>query len=116
MTGRLLFPATGTDVVMTMMTFLKRVAREPTRSWSADEEFVVVFGEFGSVRVSRAVGAWIAERTARRLQPRWLEFVDAAGRLIRVQTKQVQGVVDSTPRQRERIRALNKALEEEDEW
>lgn len=97
-----------------MMTLFKRIEREPTRAWSASDEFVIVFGEFGSVRVSRAVGAWIAERTARRVQPRWLEFVDMVGRLIRVQTRHVHGLVDSTPRQRERMRLHDKAMEAED--
>ncbi len=99
-----------------LMTLFKRVEREPTRAWTATGEFVIVFGEFGSVRVSREVGAWIAERTARRLASRWLEFVDMAGRLVRVQTRHVHGVLDSTPRQRERLRAHEKALDDEGEW
>lgn len=83
----------------------RTIEREPTRSWRSTGEFVVVWGDFGTLRVSRAVGGWIADMTARRLRPRWLEFVDSMGSLIRLQTGQITGMHDSTPRQRARERA-----------
>jgi hypothetical protein len=87
--------------------------REPTRAWRVTGEFVVVWGEFGSLRVSRAVGAWIADMTGRRVRPAWLEFVDVVGSLIRVRTGDVHGLYDSTPRQRARMKAHNESLEYE---
>ena len=76
----------------------------------------MVWGDFGSLRVSRSVGAWIADMTGRRLRPRWLEFVDNAGSLIRLQPNQIQGIHDSTPRQRALQRAHFKSMDEEAGW
>lgn len=98
-----------------MMMMWRTIEREPTRAWRASAEFVVVWGEFGTLRVSREVGAWIADVTGRRLRPRWIEFVDSVGSLIRLQTVEIQGLYDSTPRQRARQRAHLAALEIEDE-
>ena len=95
------------------MMMWKMIEREPTRSWQTTQEFVVVWGEFGSLRVSRAVGSWIADMTGRRLRPRWIEFVDNVGSLIRLQTTEIQGIYDSTPRVRARQREHNNALDQE---
>lgn len=115
--GGVLFFGMSDPVVIQMMMMMmwKTIEREPTRSWRTTQEFVVVWGEFGSLRVSRSVGAWIADVTTRRWRPRWIEFVDNVGSLIRLQTRQVRGIHDSTPRQRARFRAASRALEQEDE-
>lgn len=110
-TGRCALP--GEQVIQMMMMMWKTIEREPTLSWQTTQEFVVVWGEFGTLRVSRAVGSWIADMTGRRLRPRWIEFVDNAGSLIRLQTTEIQGLYDSTPRQRARQRAHNSALDQE---
>jgi hypothetical protein len=89
------------------------VKREPTRQWRATGEFVIVWGEFGAVRVSRTVGAWIADQTSKRWPPRWLEFVDLAGSLIRLQPREVDGMHDSSPRVRARMKAHRDAMEAE---
>jgi hypothetical protein len=96
-----------------LMRLWKTIEREPTRSWRTTGEFVVVWGDFGSLRVSRSVGAWIADMTGRRVRPRWLEFVDSVGSLIRLQTTQILGIYDSTPRQRLRQREHLDMLEGE---
>ncbi|MGQ0646535.1 MAG: hypothetical protein ACT4P7_03130 [Gemmatimonadaceae bacterium] len=101
-------------MIQMMMMMWKTIEREPTRSWRSTQEFVVVWGDFGSLRVSRAVGAWIADVTGRRLRPRWIEFVDTVGWLIRLQTRQIVGLYDSTPRQRARQRQHFQALDDEE--
>lgn len=74
----------------------------------------MIWGDFGTLRVSREVGGWIADMTARRLRPRWLEFVDSMGSLIRLQTGQIAGMYDSTPRVRARERAWVQMIASED--
>lgn len=111
-TGRLAFRE-----LLVIQMMWRTIEREPTRSWQTQEEFVVVWGEFGMLRVSRAVGSWIADMTVRRMRPRWIEFVDHSGALIRVRTSEVQEIYDSTPRSRAREREHSSALDKEcDEW
>lgn len=89
------------------------LVREPTGIWQTTDEFVVVWGEFGVVHVSREVGAFIADVTAWRILPTWVEFVDAAGALVRLRTRSIEGVWDSTPEVRARARVRGALLEEE---
>jgi hypothetical protein len=98
------------------MMMWRVIEREPTRSWRISDEWVVVRGDFGWFRVSRAVGAWIADVTSRRARPRWIEFIDITGALIRIRTRDVRELYDSSSRVRARGRAHDKALEEEEGW
>ena len=114
--GRCAFQGRNRERVVNPMMW-KVIEREPTRSWRISDEWVVVWGDFGSFRVSRAVGSWIADVTSRRTRPRWIEFVDIVGSLIRMRTRDVRGLYDSSTRVRARSRAHDRALEQEgEEW
>jgi hypothetical protein len=90
--------------------------REPTKRWQASEDFVYLWGEFGCVKVSHVVGAWVARVTTRPVRPRWLEFVDKSGALVRVRSRHVWLIRDSSNDVRARSRTHDKMMETEEGW
>jgi hypothetical protein len=96
------------------MKLINWTAREPSQLWEANQEHVVVWGEFGCVRVSRAVGDWIHRQTRRTFKPVWLQFIDVHGALVTLRTRDVEGIRDTSVMVRWRVRAMEKLLEKED--
>jgi hypothetical protein len=78
-------------------------------------EFFVVAGEFGRVLVTREVAMALRASFQRLLVPTWLEFRDHVGSFIRVRSRWVTLIVESTPAQRAADRAFEKARSEEDD-
>jgi hypothetical protein len=78
------------------------------------EFFVVGFGN-AFVRVSPETAAELMRKLARRFPPRWLGFVDLEGSRIRVRSALVEILGESTPLQRERWRAFERARRKEEE-
>ncbi|MFN8583190.1 MAG: hypothetical protein U0163_19710 [Gemmatimonadaceae bacterium] len=84
------------------------------RKRDASVEFVIVYGECGYYRVSRRTAARIAAQLDKRLRPRWITFEDICNALVRVRTRDVQGLYDSSPAIRDRARRMARALEKEE--
>lgn len=72
-------------------------------------EFFVVAGEFGRVFVTREVAMQLRATFTRLRVPRWLEFVDHVGSLVRVRSRLVNVIVESTPEQRAADRRIEQA-------
>lgn len=77
-------------------------------------DFVVVAGEFGRVGVSHAVAREIQRVLDRWILPRWIEFPDRVGSIVRVRTKGIRSLVESTVEQRAADRKLERARDEEE--
>lgn len=78
------------------------------------DEYFLVSGEFGRVFVSRDVACQLRSILGRIIQPRWLEFRDCTGSYIRVRTRQLSVIVESTPRTRAADRNFIRARHEEE--
>ena len=78
-------------------------------------EYVMVHGEFGYYRVSRQTAAWIVAQLDRRFRPRWITFEDLFNALVRVRTKDVECLYDSSPSIRARRRVFDRAMDREED-
>ncbi len=81
---------------------------------SAYGDFFVVGGEFGRVFVTHEVASYIRSVLDRRFVPVWIEFRDRVGSLVRVRTRQIEVLVESTVEQRMADRMLDRARDEEE--
>ncbi len=95
------------------MNRIQHLFDEQAECPSAGEYFVVA-GEFGRVFVTREVAEYLRECLTRWLVPRWLEFVDQAGSFVRVRSRHVMVIVESTPAQRAADRTFDRARTEEE--
>ncbi len=77
-------------------------------------EFFVVAGEFGRVLVTREVALRLRASFKRFLVPTWLEFQDHVGSFVRVRSRHVMVIVESTPAQRAADRRLEQARSAEE--
>lgn len=85
----------------------------PNSAPQTDAAFWVIFGEFGSFRISRATAHHLMRSLDRVWQAKWLCFTDLFGSRVRVRARHVRGVLECTKPQRVRERALDRALERE---
>ncbi len=76
-------------------------------------DYWVVYGEFGSYRVSNATACEIVRALGRVWRPTWLCFSDLFGSRVRVRTRAVRGVYERSARQRKRHREHERLLERE---
>ncbi|MFN2564620.1 MAG: hypothetical protein ABR499_06350 [Gemmatimonadaceae bacterium] len=72
-------------------------------------DFYVVAGVFGSACVTRETAEYIEAVLGRWWLPTWIEFRDRAGSHIRVRTRSIRSIVESTAAQRAADRRLDRA-------
>ncbi len=77
-------------------------------------DYVVVSGPFGWLRVTHAVAYEIERQIVRRWMPRWIVFNDCAGSRIRIRTREIRKMVESTAAQRAVDRRLDRAERKEE--
>jgi hypothetical protein len=77
-------------------------------------DFHVVSGSFGAVCVSAKTARAIERELDRRRPPRWLAFRDRSGSRVRVRTREVRAVCESTAAQRAYDRRMERAREREE--
>ena len=94
------------------MNRITRYLEEPPEPTYGD--FYVVAGEFGRVGVTHAVARRIQAVLDRWVVPTCIEFPDRVGSIIRVRTRGIRSIVESTTEQRAADRQLDRAREEEE--
>jgi len=97
-----------------MSNYQKQSMRTPDERGRIILEFVVVRTSHGSYYLSRREGARIAAVVGRWFTPRWIEFTDLDGALVRLRPRNVQLVFDSSPSMRYRETARSFALQREE--
>ena len=78
-------------------------------------DYFVVAGEFGAACVSKETARKIEAVLDRRWVPMWLVFRDRVGSRIRVRTRGIRSIVESTAAQRAGDRRLDRARRHEEE-
>ena len=77
--------------------------------------FFVVSGPFGSVMVTPSTARAIERELDRSKPPRWLVFRDRSGSRLRVRTRDVRTLCESTPAQRAYDRRMARLREREEQ-
>jgi hypothetical protein len=79
-------------------------------------DFFVIAGEFGAACVTAETARSVKAVLARPFEPRWTEFRDLAGSLVRVRTRLIRAITESTAAQRAADRRFDRArqLEQQD--
>ncbi len=77
-------------------------------------DFYVVSGEFGIVGVSHAIACRIQAVLDRWIVPKWIAFPDRVGSTVRIRTRGIRSIVESTAGQRAADRRLDQARHEEE--
>ena len=77
-------------------------------------DFFVVSGAFGALSVTAETAHAIARELDRRRPPKWLAFRDRSGSHVRVRTRDVRALCESTVSQRAYDRRMERARERED--
>jgi hypothetical protein len=77
-------------------------------------EYFIVAGEFGRVFVAREVARRLQSLLNQLFVPTWIEFRDRTGSRIRVRSRHVDVIVESTPEQRAADRAFTRARKDEE--
>lgn len=77
-------------------------------------DYVIVNGAFNSVAVTHHVARDIRAALNRWIQPRWIEFNDRSGSLIRLRTHDIHSLIESTVEQRASDRRWARARSEEE--
>jgi hypothetical protein len=77
-------------------------------------DFYLVYGEFGCFGVSHAEARRIEWLLARWLVPKWIVFHDRAGSRVRVRTRGIRSLVESTAAQRAIDRQFDRARADEE--
>lgn len=72
-------------------------------------DFWIVTGQFGRFHISAAVAATIECALDRRWPPRWLTLDDLVGSRVRVRTRRIEMLFESTVAQRSYERDLERA-------
>ena len=89
--------------------FLEEAMPEPQY-----RDFVVVTGGFGWARVTHETARTIELALARWWTPRWIVFHDLAGSRIRVRTREIRTLTESTAAQRAVDRRIDRDREAEE--
>ncbi len=92
-----------------LQDILERIQEEPYG------DFWVVSGDFGSVCVNDETARDIERRLDRRFPPTWLTFRDRVGSRVRVRSRQVRAMVESTAEQRAGDRRIERARRREEQ-
>src|SRR5882672_2208356 len=77
-------------------------------------DYYVVAGEFGHVCITSATARRIQAALDRWIVPAWIVFPDRVGSLVRVRTRHIRSLVESTAEQRAADRRLDRARQEEE--
>jgi hypothetical protein len=77
--------------------------------------FYVVSGPFGSLMVTAATARAIERELERRKPPRWLVFRDRSGSHLRIRTRDLRSICESTPAQRAYDRRMARLREREEQ-
>ena len=77
-------------------------------------DFYVVAGEFGAACVTRETARRVVEVLNRWWVPTWIEFEDRVGSSLRVRTRMIRSIGESTTAQRAADRRLERAREREE--
>lgn len=93
---------------------MNRITRYLEESAEHCGDFYVVAGEFGRVSVTHAVAHRIQAVLDRWIVPTWIVFPDRVGSIVRVRTRHIRALVESTVEQRAADRRLDRAREEEE--
>ncbi|MBV9880253.1 MAG: hypothetical protein JO180_07135 [Gemmatirosa sp.] len=88
------------------------VDRQPDEEPYGD--FHVVSGPFGALSITAETARAIAQALDRRRPPRWLAFRDRAGSHIRIRTRDVRAICESTAEQRAYDRRMARARDREE--
>ena len=94
------------------MNRITRYLEEPPEPSYGD--FYVVAGEFGRIAVTHEVARRISAVLDRWIAPRWIEFPDRVGSIVRVRTRHIRSLIESTSGQRAADRQLDRARDEEE--
>lgn len=78
-------------------------------------DFFVVYGEFGTVCVTRETAEEIERLLDRRWPPMWIAFTDRVGSRFRVRARGIRVICESTAEQRAGDRRLERARRREEE-
>ena len=78
-------------------------------------DFVVVSGAFGCAYVTPGEARRIERALDRARPPKWVAFRDRVGSRIRVRTREIRALAESTAAQRAGDRRLDRARQREDE-
>ena len=78
-------------------------------------DFFVVAGEFGAACVSSETATQIEAVLDRKHVPKWIVFDDRAGSRLRVRTRQIRSIGESTATQRAEDRRLERARQREEQ-
>jgi hypothetical protein len=78
-------------------------------------DFYVVAGEFGAACVTRETARWVEAVLDAWLVPRWVVFRDRAGSRLRVRTRHIRSIGESTAAQRAEDRRIDKARQREEQ-
>lgn len=97
---------------MSNITQRPRGRSQPSQERNA--EFVVVRTTHGIYHVTRFEGARIADQLGRWWAPRWLEFTDVHESIIRIRTRNVLAMFDTSMTMRFSERALGLMLDREE--
>jgi hypothetical protein len=89
--------------------YLEEAPEDPTYG-----DFYVVAGDFGRLAVTPAVARRISAVLDRWIRPAWITFHDRAGSNVRVRTRHIRSLVESTAEQRAIDRQLERARDEEE--
>jgi hypothetical protein len=95
------------------MNRLSLYLEEPPEEQYGD--FYVVAGEFGAACVTRDTARRVEAVLDRRWVPTWVEFTDRVGSRIRVRTRCIRSIGESTAAQRAADRRLDRARQREEE-
>jgi hypothetical protein len=94
------------------MNRITRYLEEPPEQQYGD--FYVVAGEFGRIGVTHTVAHCIQAVLDRWIVPTWIVFPDRVGSLVRVRTRHIRSLIESTTEQRAADRQLDRARDEEE--
>jgi hypothetical protein len=86
--------------------------REPDRQAG---EYVVIGGAFGTYLLCRMEGARVADLLARWWPPRWIEFEDNSGSIVRLRSREIKEMYDLAPGIRHTMRVIGWAHEREND-
>ncbi len=95
------------------MNRLSLYMEEPPEESSGD--FFVVAGEFGYISVTNEMAARIDAQLARWLVPRWIIFNDRSGSRVRVRSRHIRSIIESTAAQRAADRRYDRARQREEQ-
>lgn len=101
-----------------MESMINRVLRLVTEAQGDEQpygDFFVVSGEFGAVCVTRETAVEIERQLDRRWRPAWITFRDRVGSRLRVRTRGIRAICESTEAQRAGDRQLDRARRREEE-